>query len=98
MEERERGLMFRETVAKNTGMLFDLGKEQQTSFWMKNTLIPLDIIWIGEEKIILGAQTAPPCTTDSCEIFQIEFPARWVLEVNAGEFEGEVGDKVEFEP
>ena len=96
-DEREQGLMFRKQVAKNSGMLFDLGEEKQTGFWMKNTLIPLDIIWIGSDKKVLGVQTAQPCETDSCEIFQIESPARWVLEVNAGEFKGEVGDKVEFE-
>ncbi len=97
-KERAQGLMFREDLEQNAGMLFDLGKEEQTGFWMKNTLIPLDIIWIGNEKTVLGIQTANPCATDPCEIFQIETPVRWVLEINAGEFEGEVGDKVEFEP
>ena len=96
-EDRAQGLMFREQLDQNTGMLFDLEKEEQTGFWMKNTLIPLDIIWIGKEKTVLGIQTAQPCNADPCEIFRIGTPVRWVLEVNAGEFKGEVGDKVEFE-
>jgi hypothetical protein len=96
-KERNQGLMFREQLNQNAGMLFDLEKEKETGFWMKNTLIPLDIIWIGKEKTVLGVQTAQPCLVDPCEIFQIKTPVRWVLEVNAGEFKGEVGDKVEFE-
>jgi hypothetical protein len=96
-KERAQGLMFREDLEQNTGMLFDLGKEEQTGFWMKNTLIPLDIIWIGTGKTVSDVQTAQPCTDEPCEIFKIEKPIRWVLEVNAGEFKGKVGDKVEFE-
>lgn len=96
-QDRAQGFMFRKHLAQNSGMLFDLGKEEQTGFWMKNTLIPLDIIWIGKEKTVLGIQTAQPCINDPCKIFQIGVPVRWVLEVNAGKFKGEVGDKVEFE-
>lgn len=96
-ENRTQGLMFRKHLKKNTGMLFDLGEEKKTGFWMKNTFIPLDIIWIGKEKKILGIQTAQPCTTDPCKIFQIKKPVRWVLEINTNEFKGDIGNKVEFE-
>lgn len=96
-KDRKQGLMFQKELAKNSGMLFDLGKEKETGFWMKNTLIPLDIIWIGSDKKIREIQTAQPCETEPCEIFQAQQPARWVLEVNAKEFQGKRGDKVEFD-
>ncbi len=97
LEERATGLMFREKLETKTGMLFDLEEQVVTGFWMKNTFIPLDIVWIDEEKEVIGIKTAQPCTTEVCETFDIERPARWVLEVNAGEFAGKIGDKVEFD-
>ena len=45
--ERSRGLMFREELPKDHGMLFDFGEEQPVSFWMKNTPLPLDLVFIG---------------------------------------------------
>ncbi len=96
-EKRAQGLMFREYLDKNAGMLFDLKKEKVTGFWMKNTLIPLDIVWINNEKEIIDIQTAQPCHTQDCPTFQTKKPARWILEVNAGAFPGKVGDSVEFE-
>jgi len=95
--QRKKGLMFRETLAKNTGMLFDLQEEKNSGFWMKNTLIPLDIIWIGSDKKVLDVITATPCKAEPCEIIQSKSPARWILEINAGEFQGDIGDQVEFD-
>ena len=95
--QRKEGLMFQKSLPQNTGMLFDLGEERKTGFWMKNTLIPLDIIWISKEKKVLSVIQANPCESEYCEIFQEEAPARWILEINAAEFEGNVGDRVEFE-
>lgn len=96
-ETRTRGLMFRKELAANSGMLFDFQKEAFTGIWMKNTLIPLDIVWIDAEKNVLKIVTATPCTEDPCETFQVNDMVRWVLEVNAKKFPGKVGDKIEFE-
>ena len=52
-EERSRGLMFRESLDQDKGMLFIFEKEEKHAFWMKNTLIPLDIIWIDHNKEVI---------------------------------------------
>lgn len=54
------------------------------SFWMKNTLIPLDIVWIDEKHTVVHIVTAQPCKTKSCPIYTPETSAKYVLEVNAG--------------
>ena len=60
-ETRERGLMFRKSLAPDAGMLFDFITEQPVAFWMKNTLIPLDIIFIGKDgRIVNIARQAKP--------------------------------------
>ncbi len=83
-EEHAIGLMFRTELAENTGMLFVFDDMQQRGFWMKNTKIPLDIIFIDPEGIIVDIkENFQPCTTEQCEIY-FSAPAQYVLEVNAG--------------
>jgi len=57
---RERGLMFRRRLAANRGMLFEFGPPQQVSFWMKNTLIPLDMLFVDSGRIVAIARNATP--------------------------------------
>ncbi len=83
-EERMKGLMFRENLGENSGMLFIFEDESTQSFWMKNTLIPLDIIFINEGFEIVDIKNAVPCTADPCRIYSSEKPAKFVLEVNSG--------------
>ena len=94
---RNQGLMFRETLEPGDGMLF-LGypKIYPWPFWMKNTLIPLDIVWITDDLKVADVQTAPPCERDPCPQYVPKAAARYVLEVNAGEFRGRIGDPVEI--
>jgi uncharacterized membrane protein (UPF0127 family) len=81
-DERARGLMFRRHLAPDAGMLFVFEEPKTASFWMKNTFIPLDVLFIGEDLTILGIVTdTVPLSEDSIEIDQ---PSRYVLEVNAG--------------
>ncbi len=98
--ERARGLMFRESLAPDTGMLFVFEQEGVYPFWMKNTLVPLDIIWINAEReIVFISEETPPCEADPCPRYNPGAAARYVLEVNAGaaEQEGiEVGDTARF--
>lgn len=84
-EERTRGLMLRTSLASDAGMLFLFESEENHSFWMKNTLIPLDIIWLGADSRVIGfEENVPPCTTSLCPLFSINKPSRLVLETNAG--------------
>lgn len=86
-EKRARGLMFRESLAKDRGMLFTFPEAQPWSFWMKNTRISLDIIWLdGNKKIIHVERHVPVCTRtdDGCPNYQPNDPALYVLEVAAG--------------
>lgn len=79
--ERTKGLMFRESLAADRGMLFDFGDSAPRSFWMKNTLVPLDIIFIGEDGRVQNVGSGIPFS-------EAPVPsagsARYVLELNAG--------------
>jgi uncharacterized protein len=80
--ERERGLMFRRFLAKDRGMLFEFKAEQVVTMWMKNTYLPLDMIFISRTgKVVAVAENAAPLSE---KIISSEVPAYAVLEVNAG--------------
>lgn len=84
-EKRTQGLMFISQMPEDEGMLFIFEESGGYSFWMKNTLIPLDIIWFDENmNIVFEKENAEPCKTEPCEVFTPNKPARYVLEVNAG--------------
>ena len=94
--ERQRGLMFREELADDAGMLFDFHQEAVVSFWMQNTLIPLDMIFIGSDGIVKSVHVnARPLDTTS---ISSRYPVRFVLEIPGGrsrEIGLEPGDVVE---
>lgn len=81
---RQQWLMYRETLPSQSGMLFVFDKEQKYPFWMKNTLIPLDIIWIDRDNRIVDIQTATPCKTEPCPTYDPKADSLYVLEINAG--------------
>lgn len=80
--ERAKGLMFVESLGENAGMLFVFEREDFQTFWMKNTLIPLDMIFIDEELNIVDIKNALPCAKDPCQLYKPDAPAKYVLEVN----------------
>lgn len=83
--EQSKGLMYRSSLDWNNGMLFAFENEEIRSFWMKNTLIPLDMIFIDKGlKIIDIIENAQPCKTNNCPSYVSNQPAKYVLEVNAG--------------
>jgi uncharacterized protein len=84
-EKRARGLMFREQLASDRGMLFVFSEPGQWLFWMKNTKIPLDIIWMdSNKKIVDFAENIPGCLGDPCLQYQPAYEASYALEVPAG--------------
>ncbi len=94
--KRRLGLMFRKRLADNHGMLFIFDKPAIQTFWMKNTYIPLDIIFIDADHKIINIATMPPETTQTCSS---RGPAMYVLEISAGlckKLRIKPGDKVIF--
>jgi len=78
------GLMGRDVLAKKSGMLFEFYEYDIYKFWMKNTLIPLDIIWIANDTIVYISYDAQPCGRGICETIDPEVEANYVLEINGG--------------
>ena len=98
--EREKGLMFRGYLAKDSGMLFIYKYKGIYPFWMKNTKIPLDMIWINRKKqIVFIKKNASPCSQDKCMLVYPDKPAKYVLEINsgsAGKIGLKLGEKLSF--
>jgi len=97
-QERARGLMYRDELGTNEGMLFIFRETAPRSFWMLNTRIPLDIVYIGPDLEIVGwSLDTPPCRTRRCPGYPSGAAAKYVLEVNAGEMARlgvEIGDSI----
>lgn len=83
-EEKATGLMYRSSLDTDKGMFFIYESPRRPGFWMKNTLIPLDILWISEDGKVVHITTAQPCKQEDCEIFYPDKEALYVLEINAG--------------
>jgi uncharacterized membrane protein (UPF0127 family) len=94
---RTQGLMYREKMKQNRGMLFIFPYESMQSFWMKNTIIPLDIIFVdSNNKIVTIRKNAVPFDTGTGHYTSTK-PAQFVIEVNAGYTDSlgiKVGDKI----
>jgi uncharacterized membrane protein (UPF0127 family) len=84
-EEQAQGLMFRESLSQRSGMLFLFGDGAPHQFWMKNTMIPLDIVWLDESgRVLFVSANTPPCRADPCPNYGPEVPAPTVLEIAGG--------------
>ena len=91
---QERGLMFREEMADDHGMLFIFPENRMQAFWMKNTKIPLDMLFFDDQRRLVNVQRrVPPCRADPCPPYPSSGPAMYVLELNAGQ-----ADKIGVKP
>ena len=83
--QRTKGLMYIEHLDENKGMLFIFDEENIYPFWMKNTLIPLDMIWISKNnEVVFIEKNALPCQENICYNIEPNRPAIYMLEINAG--------------
>ena len=100
---RAQGLMFRDSMPANHGMLFIHDAEEPQAYWMKNTRIPLDILYFDTgRKLVSQQRDVPPCSAgDACPIYPSNAPARYVLELNAGQaakLKLQDGSEIRFDP
>jgi len=84
---RARGLMFRDQMDADHGMLFIHDREEPQAYWMKNTKIALDILYFdSQRKLVAQQRDVPPCSAgNACPSYPSNAPARYVLELNAGQ-------------
>jgi uncharacterized membrane protein (UPF0127 family) len=80
--DRERGLMYRTSMAEDHGMIFWFEEKRSHAFWMHNTCIPLDMLFIDDDGLIVGIEENTPTISD--DTFEVGCESRYVLELNAG--------------
>lgn len=98
--ERAKGLMFRKDLCNDCGMLFIFEKEGNYKFWMENTLIPLNIIWMNKNLEVIFIEESIPCIEEKCKLYGPEKNSSYVLEINKGkanEIGLKIGDQMRFE-
>jgi uncharacterized membrane protein (UPF0127 family) len=100
-EETSNGLMFRPTLPENRGMLFLFDQPRIPTFWMKNTLIPLDLVFLDGAGVVVDVvANVQPCAAEPCPNYPPSSPAQAVLEIGAGVAEAhgiETGASIDFE-
>lgn len=85
LAQRRQGLMFRPSLPEDVGMLFHFDLPGEHPFWMKNTVISLDMIWMDANKRIVHIEShVPPCKLDPCPQYRSKKRSVYVLEINAG--------------
>ena len=96
--ERQKGLMYEKDLPSDAGMLFDFAEEKRVSMWMKNTFIPLDILFFDKKGVLFQIHyKAEPFSENTIRAKQ---PTRYVLEINAGVTEKlgiEIGNKLKID-
>ena len=98
-QEQRRGLMGVESLPADEGMAFVFDEPANSTFWMKDTLIPLSIAFVDENGRVIGLREMQPCEADPCPTYGIEEPYVLAIEANLGWFDAagiEVGDRAEL--
>ena len=94
IEQRRLGLMHRESLAGNQGLLLMYPVNGDHKIWMKNMLIPLTLVWINQESEVVEVKQVQPCTKNPCTVYSSSQLSRYVLELNEGPHPVKIGDRV----
>ena len=82
--KRQLGLMFRDSLDENQGMIFLFNKPREVSFWMKNVKIPLDMLFIYKNKVVKIYNMVPGCEDEPCDLYPSVYKIDYVIELNGG--------------
>jgi uncharacterized membrane protein (UPF0127 family) len=99
-QQQATGLMFRSELSDGRGMLFEFEPARPVSFWMRNVLIPLDMVFLLDGEVQAIAANVPPCTTATCPTYGPEGAVNQVIELRGGraaELGLQVGDQITIE-
>jgi uncharacterized membrane protein (UPF0127 family) len=81
--QRQQGLMWRTKLGSREGMLFVYPRVGAHRIWMKNTLIPLSVVWLDKDGIVIAVKLLLPCEPDSCPSFGVSEPTKYIIELNS---------------
>jgi len=93
--QRSQGLMFRTKLGIQEGMLFVYPQPGNHRIWMKNTLIPLLVIWLDENLTVVGVKLLFPCSRDPCPSYGVSDPAKYIIELNGEVRDIKKGDRID---
>lgn len=99
-QQQATGLMYRPSLASDRGMLFPFQQPRFASFWMKNVVIPLDMVFLYQGKVVAIENSAPPCATEPCPTYGPQAPVDQVIELRGGrasELGLKVGDRIKIQ-
>ena len=82
-KQRQQGLMHRQKLADRSGMIFIYPYAGNNRIWMKNTLIPLTVIWLDANAKIIDIKKLMPCRQQNCPVFGVDRPSKFIIELNA---------------
>ncbi|MCZ6667529.1 MAG: DUF192 domain-containing protein [Gammaproteobacteria bacterium] len=93
-KQRQQGLMFRQQLEIREGMLFIYPQPGNHRIWMKNTRIPLSVIWLDENGVIIDVQILPPCDSDPCQSYGVSRVSKYIIELNSRVGSISPGDRI----
>ncbi|MCZ6723127.1 MAG: DUF192 domain-containing protein [Gammaproteobacteria bacterium] len=82
-KQRQQGLMFRQQLDIREGMLFIYPQPGNHRIWMKNTRIPLSVIWLDENGVVIDVQILSPCDSDPCQSYGVSRVSKYIIELNS---------------
>ncbi len=91
---RRQGLMFRSELSKHAGMIFIYPETGHHRIWMKNTHIPLTVVWIDDKATVIGIKKLQPCKQESCPSYGIQLASKFIIELNVNFDDLKLGDRL----